>query len=116
MLVVMPRAAIAAAEGATSNVRTNPPNTLMSATPGRPRSAGRIVQSTRLRICCGYSVSDSMVNISISPSGVTIGARPPVGAGRQLIAQVLQPLVDLRARPENVGAIGEFEASSAPTE
>ena len=45
----MPRAAMADGDGATSKVRTKPPSTLTSATPGRPRSAGRMVQSIRLR-------------------------------------------------------------------
>ena len=75
--VVMPRAAMAEADGITSKVRTWPPSTLTSATPGRPRSAGRIVQSSSDRFSCVDRVGDSMVNITISASGVTIGARPP---------------------------------------
>ncbi len=105
----MPRAAMAAADGTTSNVRTKPPSTLTSATPGRPRSAGRITQSTRLRISCALRVSESMVNIRISPSAVTNRRESAVSAGRELVADVLQPLVDLRARPENVGAVDELE-------
>ena len=73
----MPRAAIAGADGTTSKILTNPPSTLTSATPGSPRSFGRIVQSISERISCTLIVSDTTVNISISPSAVTIGARPP---------------------------------------
>ena len=78
--VVMARAAIADADGIASKVRTNPPSTLTSATPGRLRTAGRMVQSTRNLFSCGFNFSDSMVNITISASGVTIGARPPVAS------------------------------------
>ena len=77
MATVMPRAAIAKGEGTTSKVRTKPPRTLTSATPGNPRRAGRMVQSISPRCSVGVRPPPTMVNMSISPSGVTIGARPP---------------------------------------
>ena len=64
--------------GTTSKVRTSPPSALTSATPGTVRSAGRITQSSRLRRSARDSPSPSTVNISISPSGVVMGAIPPV--------------------------------------
>ena len=81
MVTVMPRAAIAAGEGTTSKVRTNPPSTLTSATPGSPRKAGRMVQSISPRCSVGVRSPPAMVNMSISPSGVTIGASPPAAPG-----------------------------------
>ncbi len=77
MATVTPRAAIAAGDGETSKVRTKPPIALTSATPGKPRKAGRMVKSRKLRCSVGVRLPPTMVNISISPSGVTIGARPP---------------------------------------
>ena len=94
---------------ATSNVRTKPPSTLTSATPGRPRSAGRMVQSTRLRISCAFSVSELDGEHQHFAERRHDRREAAVGAGRQLVAHLLQPLVDLRAGPENVGAVGELE-------
>ncbi len=75
--MVTPRAASAALFATTSKVRTSPPRELTSATPGRVRSAGRTTQSSSARRSASGR-SPSTVNMNISPSGVVIGARPPV--------------------------------------
>lgn len=64
-------------------VRTSPPRLFTSATPGTVRSCGRIVQSSRVRFSCS-EIGPSMVNMNISPSGVVIGARPPLAPGGRL--------------------------------
>ncbi len=76
---VMPRpaAVILALSGRTSKTRTSPPSELTSATPGMVRSAGRIVQSSRVRFSSRDSLSPSTVNMKTSDSGVETGASPP---------------------------------------
>ena len=57
-----------------------PPRLFTSATPGSVRRAGRTTQSSTRR----FSSSDcgpSSVNMYISPSGVVIGASPPLAFG-----------------------------------
>ncbi len=50
-----------------------------------------------------------MVNMNISPSGVVIGAMPPLNAGRQVAHGRGQAFADLLARPVDVGAILEID-------
>ena len=78
----MPRPALASAigSGRTSKVRTKPPSALTSATPGTVRSAGRIVQSSRVRFSSRLK-GPSIVNMKMSDNGVEIGAMPPDTAG-----------------------------------
>ena len=49
-----------------------------------------------------------MVNMNISPSGVVIGARPPLAPG-QVAHHAGEALADLLARPVDVGAVVEVE-------
>ena len=74
---VTPRAFIATLSGITSKLRTKPPKELTSATPGKVRSAGRIVQSSSVLRSMVDRSPPSIVNMNISPSGVVMGAKPP---------------------------------------
>ena len=73
-----PRAAIRDTLGMTSKVCTSPPSELTSATLGKVRNAGRIIQSSTRRFSARLKASPSSVNMTMSLSGVVIGARPPV--------------------------------------
>jgi hypothetical protein len=53
-----------------------------------------------------------MVNMNISPSGVVIGAMPPVAPGGRLPITAGQALADLLAGPVDVGAVLEIEVTS----
>ena len=77
-VVDRPTAASFTGSGTISNVRTLPPSALTSATPGTERRAGRITQSSKLRRSSSDISLDSTVNMNISPSGVVIGAMPPL--------------------------------------
>ncbi|MNL17156.1 hypothetical protein D3C87_1382340 [compost metagenome] len=72
---------MAPASGVISKARARPPSTLTSATPGRPLSAGRTVQSRRERRSSRDRFGPSRVNMKTSDSGVEIGDRPPVTMG-----------------------------------
>jgi hypothetical protein len=94
--------------GTISKVRTSPPRLLTSATPGigaqlradHPVEQGALSASGR---------SPSMVNMNISPSGVVIGAMPPLAPGGRLPIAARQALADLLARPVDVGAVLEID-------
>ena len=73
-----PTAASFTGSGITSKLRTVPPSALTSATPGTERNAGRTTQSSKLRFSSSDMSFASMVNMNISPSGVVIGAMPPL--------------------------------------
>ena len=75
---LIPRAVMRARSGTISKLRTRPPSEFTSATPATLLSCGRITQSNKLRRCSSDKSPPSMVNINISPSGVVIGAMPPV--------------------------------------
>ena len=111
LMSAMPRpaAASAALSGTTSNVRTRPPSALTSATPGIVRSAGRIVQSSRLRRSSRLRLPPSIVNMNTSDSGVEIGARPPETFDGSSIDDAGQPFGHLLARPIDVGPILEVD-------
>ena len=64
--------------GKTSKLRTLPPKAFTSATPTTERRAGRITQSSTLRRSSSDRPSPSTVNMNISPSGVVMGAMPPL--------------------------------------
>ena len=75
---VIPRADMRARSGVISKLRTKPPREFTSATPATLRSCGRITQSSKLRRSSSDKLPPSIVNINISPSGVVIGAMPPL--------------------------------------
>ena len=95
----MPRPCSAALSGTISKARTTPPSEFTSATPGSVRSAGRITQSSRLRRSAAVRSPPSMVNMNISPSGVVMGASPPLTvAGRSLITLFKRSVTCCRAQ------------------
>ena len=69
-----------------------------------------MVQSTRVLCSVGVRLPPTMVNISISPSGVR-SAPAAARVLRQLIGHLREAFVDLRARPIDIDALREFEGT-----
>ena len=76
-LTVTPSFLIAAKSGSTTIALASPPSELTSATPFAPLRAGLMTKSSN-SLFCFWLILPSTVNIKASPSGVVIGAMPPV--------------------------------------